>query len=286
MEIKRATKFSAALVIAFLLLAACSQSAGVDSSAPAQGTDPSTPEGTVPESQNPDIGSDDGGPTDPDTTPPVVTWTVSYDGNDPAGGTVPVAQEVVDGESVTVAPNSGALSKTGYAFSGWNTKADGTGIDYLEGIATIAPTADIVLFARWLSTAPVATSGCIQWKDGSTVSPVKNVSIYARTYNPAERTYEVRLIILTGSDPSCWIEVPASENRAGYPVAGDGKANKEYVAVIDSHVVAPLAGGNYSYAFKIREQGSPWFYTSADSLTPLQASLNPSDIHNSITVTK
>ncbi len=306
MEIKRTTKFSATLVIAFLFLAACSQSAGIDSSAPAQGADPSSP-GTVPEAQDPDGGNTDGDrtdtpgntgetgdgtgadtgsdtdggtgtPTDPDTPPPVVTWTVTYDGNNPVGGTVPVAQDVVDGESVTVASNSGSLSKTGYAFSGWNTKSDGTGIDYQAGSGSITPTGDIVLYARWLSTAPVAEWAQIQWPTDPTVSPRTTVSVYAQVYSSSGTSHEVVLIVGNGTDDSRWVEVAASFNK----MVGN---NKEYVATIDSSVIGELAVGTYSFSFKIREPGSVWFYVSKDSSSSLTMTLPSATLLGSLIVT-
>ena len=52
--------------------------------------------------------------------------SLSYDPNAPAGtwtGTVPMARQYFEGETVVVENGSG-FSRSGYVFSGWNTRAD------------------------------------------------------------------------------------------------------------------------------------------------------------------
>lgn len=73
--------------------------------------------------------------------------TVSFDSNGGAG-TVPAQIKEEVGKAVTL-PNGDGLSKEGFTFSGWNTKADGTGTAYVAG-ATYAMTAkNVTLHAQW-----------------------------------------------------------------------------------------------------------------------------------------
>ncbi len=73
-------------------------------------------------------------------------WKITYDANGATGGTVP---ESVKGSSTTVSSNSGALTKTGYAFTNWNTSKDGTsGQSYSAG-TKITPAANVTLYAQW-----------------------------------------------------------------------------------------------------------------------------------------
>lgn len=59
-------------------------------------------------------------------------YTVTYDGNGATGGQEPVdIQTYENGDTVTVSDNSGKLVRTGFTFDGWNTKADGSGINYV-----------------------------------------------------------------------------------------------------------------------------------------------------------
>lgn len=84
--------------------------------------------------------------------------TVTYDGNGSTSGTVPEdAYLYGEGHTVTVKSNSGTLAKTGYTFSGWNTRADGTGTNYTAGSGTFtvpSNTTSITLYAKWVSAAP------------------------------------------------------------------------------------------------------------------------------------
>jgi hypothetical protein len=214
---------------------------------------------------------------------------VSYDGNTSTDGSVPPAQTVIAGESAIVAANTNSLAKAGYAFSGWSANASGSGPAYEAGIDSITPTENTVLFARWLSTTPVAEKAWIQYPltQSITVSTPLPAQFFAQTYNPTAKNYEVKLIIITGSDPSSWIEVAASENLAAVRnKIVDGITKKEYVAEIDSSAVALLGTGTYWYTFKIREQGSVWFYITIDPAKVPQASLPSIDALGTLTVKK
>jgi len=59
---------------------------------------------------------------------------VIYDANDATGGSVPEdSKNYIYGNTVTVSGNTGNLVKTGCDFAGWNTKADGNGVNYAAG---------------------------------------------------------------------------------------------------------------------------------------------------------
>ncbi|MCL2601495.1 MAG: InlB B-repeat-containing protein [Treponema sp.] len=78
-------------------------------------------------------------------------WSVVFEVNFNANGgtgTTPPALTVRDGMSIQL-PSGGALTKSGFNFSGWNTAADGSGTNYSAG-ASLAPKANITLFANWL----------------------------------------------------------------------------------------------------------------------------------------
>lgn len=81
-----------------------------------------------------------------------ITYTVTYDKNGNVGGTLPVDNNnYTSGMIVTVFGNTGALIKNDYRFDGWNTKADGTGIDYAAGDTIIMEANNIVLYAKWIA---------------------------------------------------------------------------------------------------------------------------------------
>ena len=75
--------------------------------------------------------------------------TVTFDAN---GGTGAMdALPVTVGETAT--PPANAFTRDGYAFTGWNTKADGTGTAYAD-LAEVEVTEDLTLYAQWTKAAP------------------------------------------------------------------------------------------------------------------------------------
>ncbi|WP_196426699.1 S-layer homology domain-containing protein [Lysinibacillus cavernae] len=79
-----------------------------------------------------------------------IKYTVKYDGNGATGGQSPVdSQTYENGHSVTVADNTGNLARTGFTFNGWNTKADGSGINYVVNTKFTIDASDVTLYALW-----------------------------------------------------------------------------------------------------------------------------------------
>ncbi len=88
------------------------------------------------------------------------TYTISYNGNGNTGGTVPSNQTKNQAVAITLATNSGNLTKSGFAFLGWNTQANGSGTDYASG-ATYTTDSNQLLYAQW-NAAPVVNAGTDQ----------------------------------------------------------------------------------------------------------------------------
>ncbi len=64
-------------------------------------------------------------------------------------GTDNTTQSFTEGTAQNLTQNP--FTKTGYTFSGWNTKADGTGTAYADN-ASFTATADTTLYAQWTAT--------------------------------------------------------------------------------------------------------------------------------------
>jgi uncharacterized repeat protein (TIGR02543 family) len=76
-------------------------------------------------------------------------YTVTYDGNGNTGGSIPVdSTKHLPGATVTVLGN-GTLTKTGYAFAGWNTEANGTGTDRAAASTFTIGSVNVILYAKW-----------------------------------------------------------------------------------------------------------------------------------------
>jgi uncharacterized repeat protein (TIGR02543 family) len=75
-------------------------------------------------------------------------WTIYFDGNGNTSGTAPNA--ILGANHPCKAPgNTGALTKTGYLFGGWNREADGTGNNYAPD-SSIWIGYSYTLFANWI----------------------------------------------------------------------------------------------------------------------------------------
>ena len=78
---------------------------------------------------------------------------ITYDGNTGTGTTAKTSG--VTDQTVKVAAN--AFTKTGYTFTGWNTKADGSGVAYAAGVDLKLPAGGLTLFAQWKANAAAVT---------------------------------------------------------------------------------------------------------------------------------
>lgn len=98
------------------------------------------------------------------------TYTVTYNGNDSTAGTVPTdSQFYIESDPVTVLGNTGNLVKTGYTFAGWNTKADGSGMDYTENTKFNIGTSNVTLYAQWIPNQYTVTFNS---NGGNTINPI------------------------------------------------------------------------------------------------------------------
>jgi uncharacterized protein (TIGR02145 family)/uncharacterized repeat protein (TIGR02543 family) len=78
------------------------------------------------------------------------TYSVTYSGNGHTDGEAPVDENNYEqGAQVDVARKPDLFSRSGYAFTGWNTAADGTGASYAGGAHLIMNSTDMVLYAQW-----------------------------------------------------------------------------------------------------------------------------------------
>ena len=94
------------------------------------------------------------------------TYTVSYNAN--GGSGAPSNQTKTYGTALTL--SSTKPSRTGYSFSGWNTKADGSGTAYAAG-ASYTANAAVTLYAQWTPlnyTLKIDANGGYRVSDNST----------------------------------------------------------------------------------------------------------------------
>lgn len=104
-------------------------------------------------------------------------FPITYNGNGSTGGSVPSAQTKSNAVDLTLATNSGSLTRAGYTFIGWNTAATGSGTAYAAG-STYSANASATLFARWVEVSPPTNvqvtpgnqSVTVEWSEPSTAA--------------------------------------------------------------------------------------------------------------------
>jgi hypothetical protein len=129
-------------------------------------------------------------------------FTVTYDGNGNTGGTVPIDNNgYLTGAKVTVKPNSGALTRTGFAFSFWSTKADGSGKSYSEDDTFSMGSADVVLYAIWDLSHEYSVIYDGNGNTGGTVP--KDINKYKNGDRVTTKPNSGGLV-KTGSSFACW----------------------------------------------------------------------------------
>lgn len=95
------------------------------------------------------------------------TATIKYNANGATGAIADATQSVTDKDSVEMTISKGdGLTREGYMFNGWNTKADGSGTSYsADSKVTIKmDSKTLELFAQWKGTTPETANGNAQTK--------------------------------------------------------------------------------------------------------------------------
>ena len=94
---------------------------------------------------------------------------INYLGNNATSGNPPAdSADYFNAENFTVLDNTGNLVRTGYAFSGWNAAADGTGQARVVGQSYAMGNVDVNLYAQWAINAYTVTPSA---GTGGTISP-------------------------------------------------------------------------------------------------------------------
>ena len=107
-------------------------------------------------------------------------YTIFYNANGATGGTAPDNGSQATGSAYTVASNRSSpdtLVKAGFTFAGWNTSANGTGVDYAVGATGLASTSNVTLYAKWTADSFAVT---YVTGDGASTAPTQANTMYPK----------------------------------------------------------------------------------------------------------
>ncbi len=108
------------------------------------------------------------------------SYSVIFDGNGSDGGSMGTQSHIYD-QSIALCANG--FVKTGHTFTGWNTKADGSGTAYAntESVKNLVASGEFTLYAQWLVNSYTIT---FDSKGGSAVTSI--VQDYGTTITKPE----------------------------------------------------------------------------------------------------
>jgi len=127
---------------------------------------------------------------------------VTYDAN---GGLGTVRDQWI-AKNTSATLHSNAFAKNGYTFSGWNTKADGTGTSYANSANYSISTSDVTLYAKWLSNATYNITFNANGGSGGTGPTAMNFGLPLTAPTVTRPGY-----VLTGWSPSVPSTVPSAD---------------------------------------------------------------------------
>ena len=138
--------------------------------------------------------------------------TITYKPNGAPGQDI-VKIMKVDGETI----GSNPYTYNQYRFSGWNTKADGTGQTYLPG-KTYKFSSQVILYAQWdrIQKLEVVPNGG-EWNDSGGTTIKENASQEGVDSQPQNKTYTDKVQFNLGSGDKKQIQNPI---RVGYNFFG------------------------------------------------------------------
>jgi len=186
--------------------------------------------------------------------------TVTYDPNGATGAAPVDSLRHADGQTVTVLGNTGNLAYSGFAFVGWQTKADGSGTAYAPGATFTMGAADLTLYALWAGGYAYA----VNHNDGSegTISQYTIGPNGALTpmFTPTVPTggNDTRNIAVDPLGKYIYVSNPTSETVSQFTIGADGSLTPMSTPTI---LMGPLAGGVLYYPGSIAVHPSgPWAY--------------------------
>lgn len=167
-------------------------------------------------------------------------YTITYVGNGETGGAPPASESHSSG-SANIASQE-TLTKSGYAFSGWNTRANGSGTSYSAG-STFSAGTNLTLYAQW----SVVVSNIKPTVSNSTINGYEDVSLtfslvdFSNYYSDPDST------------PLAQVQITTLPNFGLLALSG--------VAVTQNQVISSIDFGNLTYTPVANSSGNDNSFT-------------------------
>ena len=167
------------------------------------------------------------------------TYTVTFDKNGGNTEANPMTKTATHGGNVGTLPE--APTRTGYTFASWNTQANGSGDEFT---ATTAVTADLTVYAQWMSSDATLSDLTV---DGSTITGFDPATLNYSKELPYGTT-TVPTVAATTTDSNAEAVVTQADNVTGTEAertatvvvtAEDGTTQKIYTVTF-SVAIGPL----------------------------------------------
>lgn len=190
-------------------------------------------------------------------------FAVTYDANGATGGSVPVdSNRYGTGQAITVAANSGGLTCPGYAFAGWQTKADGSGMTYAPGGTCTMGSANTTLYALWAG----GYAYTVNHNEGAEGA----IAQFAIGPNGALSPLSTPMVAAGGKD-TWWVAVdpsskylyatnPAANNQQGTLTQFTIDPTKGSLSPMSPLTVPFPTGWNSAPSRGVSHPTGPWFY--------------------------
>ena len=179
---------------------------------------------------------------------PAPVYAVTYDANGATSGTAPPDETKTHGIDWVLATNTGDLARTGHVFLGWNTSADGSGVDYAPG-ASYTGNAPLALFAKWNAT-PSVNAGPDQTVIMTGTTPWTPAQLPTVAWYDAS---DATTVTTTGGTVSQWADKSVHGNHASQGNAAVRPASG-----------ATMIGGLNAISFRVGDGTSKQFLAAAN----------------------
>ena len=201
--------------------------------------------------------------------------TVSFDAN---GGTGSMSSMTFGkGETKTLTANT--FTRTGYTFTGWNTKADGTGISYTNK-QSITPTENLTLYAQWEESLTGMANGH-EWVDLGLPSGTKWATMNVGAESPEDygdhfawgetqpkSTYTLQNYKWYDSEAETYTKYPKAKGNVVLPGPEQGREGLTFNVTVPygTHVCYIAGSPNWEH-IKMQKVDDTHFTLTTDELT-------------------